>query len=113
MDYRARLGLPYPAFDLIILDGAHNVYHDTGAFFMAERLLKPGGYLIVDDLPWVPAKGMTAPIIWDIDIRTWSEDEQNTAHMQLIWDLLVKTHPSFDCFDETDGWWGIARKRRE
>lgn len=99
-------------YDLVFLDGAHNCFHDVGAFFMAERLLNPGGYLIVDDLPWVPSKGMTAPMIWGTNINeAWSEEQRNTPHMQWIWDCLVKTHPNLTDFDESDPWWGVCRKK--
>jgi predicted O-methyltransferase YrrM len=99
-----------PIYDLIFLDGAHNVYHDVGAFFMAEMLLRPGGYLIIDDIPWVPAQGMTAPIIWGEDIREWSVEEQKTPHMRLIWEYLAKAHPNLIEFDNSDPWWGVCRK---
>lgn len=106
-----RLSVGYRGeFGLIFLDGAHLVYSDAGAFFMAEKLLAPGGYIILDDIPWVPAKGMTAPIIWGRDIRSWSDEEQNSPHMAMIWEHLVKEHPNLGEFNRDDPWWGIARK---
>lgn len=40
------------AFDVIYVDGHHTFYVDFPAFILADLLLKPGGYLLVDDIQW-------------------------------------------------------------
>ena len=41
-----------PRFDLVYLDGAKNWTIDGLAVVLAERLLRPGGWLLMDDLHW-------------------------------------------------------------
>jgi predicted O-methyltransferase YrrM len=43
---------PTPRFDLCYIDGAHNWFVDGFAFFLSDRLLRPGGWVIFDDLDW-------------------------------------------------------------
>src|SRR5678815_5342492 len=41
-----------PRFDMVYLDGGHT-WDVTGfAFFLVDRLLRPGGWLIFDDIDW-------------------------------------------------------------
>ncbi len=39
-------------FDVIYLDGHHTFYVDLPAVFEAHLLLRPGGYLLIDDIQW-------------------------------------------------------------
>jgi predicted O-methyltransferase YrrM len=39
-------------FDVVYLDGHHTFYIDLPAIMIAHHLLKPGGYLLVDDVDW-------------------------------------------------------------
>lgn len=40
---------PVPIFDFCYIDGAHDWYTDGYAFFLVDKLLKPGGWIIFDD----------------------------------------------------------------
>ena len=42
----------HESFDIIYLDGHHTFYIDFPAFALSHFLLKPGGYLLVDDILW-------------------------------------------------------------
>jgi predicted O-methyltransferase YrrM len=44
-----------PKFDLCIIDGPKNWTIDGCAFFLVEKLLKPGGWIIFDDYNWTYA----------------------------------------------------------
>ena len=55
---------PTPRFDLCYLDGAHT-YVDALAFFLVDRLLRPGGWVIFDDLNWTYA---TSPVMKDSEL---------------------------------------------
>src|SRR4051794_6236778 len=46
-----------PAFDFCSLDGAHDLHVDGVAAVFVERLLRPGGWLLLDDLDWTYATG--------------------------------------------------------
>jgi predicted O-methyltransferase YrrM len=101
-----------PCFDLIFLDGAHNVYTDTGAFFMAEKLLRPGGFLLFDDLHWTHRHALSGPVVWGQDTEQWSDAERDVPHVKLIWEFLAQQHPNLEGFLNLDNWWALCRKRR-
>ncbi len=96
-------------FDLCLIDGAHEWDPDAGAFFLADRLLRPGGYMVLDDLTFrlsdVPDALARFPG------RT--EEQLETLQMRRVWDLLLRPHPAYGRFTELyGGRVGIARKRR-
>ena len=45
-----------PRFDFVYLDGAKNWTVDGLAVVLAEKLLRPGGWLLMDDLDWTYAQ---------------------------------------------------------
>jgi predicted O-methyltransferase YrrM len=98
---------PRPSFDLCYLDGAHSWAVDGFAFLLIDRLLAPGGWIILDDLEWTHAKYLEAkgaPIP-----GTVPREELETAQVRKVWELLVKPHPCYGEFLVKDGW-GYARK---
>jgi hypothetical protein len=99
-----------PRFDLCYLDGAHDWFVDGFAFFLVDRLLRPNGWIIFDDLDWAYA---TSPALGHSDrVRQMPEDERTTAQIRLVYDLLVKTHPDYHNFRD-EGEWAFAQKRAD
>jgi len=99
---------PTPRFDLCYLDGAHSWFVDALAFFLVDRLLRPGGWIIFDDLEWTFA---TSPTLWEREsVRSMPLDEQTTPQVKMIYELLVKTHPNYQNFRVEEGW-AFAQKR--
>jgi len=98
---------PNPRFDLCYLDGAHNWYVDGFAFFLADRLLRPGGWLILDDLYWTydgsPNLRNSALV------KSMPREERETQQIKKVFDLLVKGHPAYGEFSANEDW-GFARK---
>jgi predicted O-methyltransferase YrrM len=95
-----------PIFDFCYLDGAHNWTIDGLAVFLVEKLLKPGGWLLLDDLEWSYASspsGASAPF-------PMSQVELREPHMRAVFDLIVRQHPAFTQFKVEDGNWGWAGK---
>ena len=45
-----------PCFDFVYLDGAKNWTIDGLAVVLVEKLLRPGGWLLMDDLEWTYAQ---------------------------------------------------------
>lgn len=45
-------GMTVPMYDFCFLDGAHNWTIDGLSVYLIERLLTPGGWLLLDDLDW-------------------------------------------------------------
>ncbi len=95
---QAREGYIEPLYDFAFLDGAHTWLEDGLALLLVERLLKPGGWVHLDDLGWLP------------EIRTdYPEHQRTFSHVQDIWDLLVVRNPQFDEM-RSDGDTAWARK---
>jgi predicted O-methyltransferase YrrM len=101
---------PRPQFDLCYFDGDHT-WDGTGyGFLLADMLLKPGGWIVFDDLKWtvdaVFKAGMKAAKAWTL----CSPDEQQAPAVQMVFDLLVPHLGYTDLEVAHKGWWGIARK---
>ena len=93
---------PAPRFDFCYIDGAHTWFVDGFAFFLVDRLLLPGGYIVFDDLDWTYA---TSPALKDSDqVKNMPLDEKTTPQIRKVYELLVKPHPSYDHFVIKDGW---------
>lgn len=84
---------PRPQFDFVFFDGAHT-WSGTGfAFLLAEKMLKPGAWVVFDDLDWT--------IRWSLDRKksqkqrskiresNYTERELVTAQVNKVWNLLV------------------------
>ena len=103
---------PTPRFDFCYLDGSHTWVVDGLAFFLADLLMRPGGWILFDDLKFsfsMMEKDVFGQDDW---IHAMPHEERETPQVGRIWDLLVKTHPGYDEFRETTGgWWGYAHKR--
>ncbi|MCH8923735.1 MAG: class I SAM-dependent methyltransferase [Planctomycetes bacterium] len=98
---------PTPRFDFCYIDGGHG-WDDTGyAFFLVERLLRPGGWIIFDDVTWTFAD---SPTLGHTErVRRMPAEERDTPQVGKVFELLVKPHPHFDrCEVRRD--WGYARK---
>jgi predicted O-methyltransferase YrrM len=98
---------PEPRFDLCYIDGAHDWFVDGFAFFLVDRLLRPGGWIVFDDMHWTyagsPALGQTNRV------KEMPHDERTAPQVRLVYDLLVKTHPNYHNFRE-EGDWAFAQK---
>jgi len=104
-------GIVHPKYDFIFLDGAKNWSTDGVTCIVAERLLRPGGWLLLDDLTWTYEKHCrNKQRHYDIDLTKLSDSERTQPHLQAIFDLLIRTNPAFDEFIVQDDWWGWARK---
>lgn len=93
-----------PIFDFCYLDGAHNLAIDGTAVVLVEKLLKPGGWLLLDDLDWTYADG-NAPVPPDL-----SAAERAEPHVRAVFEAIVRQHPSFTEFRIQDDHWGWAKK---
>ena len=95
-------------FDFCYIDCKHD-WDTTGfAFFLVDKILKPGGCLVFDDLDLTyqsqkERKGFA-------DTKETNEEYLRTPQVGKVFDVLVKTHPSYRDF-KVLGTWGIARKR--
>jgi predicted O-methyltransferase YrrM len=99
-----------PRYDFVYLDGAKNWTIDGLAVVLAEKLLRPGGWLLMDDLDWTYAQDPGREATDGIVHRELSEPERTEPHLRAVFDLIVAQHPSFTELKVQDEWWGWARK---
>ncbi len=106
-----RAGNTTPQFDFCYLDGAKNFNVDGLAVVLIEKLLRPGGWLLMDDLewtyednPWIVPVGDGKPL------GPLSDSERRQPHLSAVFELIVKQHPSFSRFLREDAWYGWAQK---
>lgn len=97
-----------PLFDLCYIDGAHSWYADGFAFFLVDRLLKPNGWIILDDLDWTFADGMPH----DENVKKMPAEMSQTPQVRKIYELLVKPHPDYGNFIVRDHWAYAQKIRR-
>lgn len=104
-----------PLYDLCFLDGAHNWTVDGLAVLLVEKLLRPGGWLVLDDLHWTYRglyEGEGRPECRNAIYagHVMSDAELDDDHVAALFRLLVMQHPSFVEFRIEDSAWGYARK---
>lgn len=98
-----------PAFDFCFLDAGHS-WDVTGyAFFLVDRVVRRGGWLLFDDLTWTfdksPSLGKKART------REMPEEQRTTPQVGKVFDLLVAQHPDYGRVErERGGRWGWAQK---
>jgi predicted O-methyltransferase YrrM len=108
IEAQTKNGVCEPYLDFCYIDGAHTWSDDGFAFFLADKLLKPGGWVLFDDMAWTIASSPEA------SQRTWFEamsaELRATMQVAKVYDLLVAPHPSYDNLVKV-GDWGWAQKK--
>jgi predicted O-methyltransferase YrrM len=98
-----------PCFDFCYFDGGHS-WDVTGyAFFLVDRLLKPGGWVIFDDLDWTYEQMIKPGQPLPDFLARIPEEERRTAQVRKVWNLLVGRSTGYER-QEVIGNWGVARK---
>ncbi len=101
-----------PRYDFAYLDGCKNWTVDGLAVVLIEKLLRPGGWLLIDDLQWRYADHEWGHL-YDGDgkpLGPLSPREREQPHLRAVFELLVMQHPNFTQFRIEDDWFGWARK---
>lgn len=104
-----------PVYDFVYLDGCKNFSVDGLAVVLVEKLLRPQGWLLMDDLNWIYEENRwLAPALAPDGNATpfgpLSESERSEPHLLAVFELLVKQNPSFTRFILEDDWFGWAQK---
>lgn len=98
---------PLPQFDFAYIDGGHTWDVSGFGFLLVDRMLRPGGWVVFDDLDWTLE---SSPTMRKIDwVKALPEEERTTPQVRKVFEVLVRTHPDYDQAFERDGW-GWARK---
>jgi predicted O-methyltransferase YrrM len=99
-----------PCFDFCYFDAGHS-WDVTGfAFFLVDRLLKPGGWVVFDDLKWTYERMIKPGEPVPDFLSRMPEEELRTAQIGKVWNLLVVRSTGYERH-EVVGNWGVARKR--
>lgn len=97
-----------PFLDFIFLDGSHQWEPDVCAFFLAMKLLKPGGWFLFDDYMFSIEKSnwwSRAP-----EMQGKPADYRKESQVERLVTLVVSQHPDMESVVIRDNWvW--ARKR--
>ncbi len=109
IERRSVSGICEPFYDFCYIDGCKNWTVDGIAFFLVDKLLKPGGWILFDDYLWTYG-ARDRPQTDGIIHAELSDDELNNPHIEAIFRLLVKQHPNYSDF-KIDGNWAWARKK--
>ena len=79
---------------------------------LVEKLLRPGGWLLMDDLDWTYADDPGREATDGVVHRELSETERTEPHLRAVFELIVAQHPSFtELRCRTSGGAGRARLR--
>jgi predicted O-methyltransferase YrrM len=100
-----------PSVDFCYLDGSKNFSVDGLAAVLVEKLLRPGGWLLMDDLewtydsnPWIAPSGDGKPF------APLSQSERTEPNLLAVFELIVSQMPSMTQLIVEDAWWGWAQK---
>jgi predicted O-methyltransferase YrrM len=98
-----------PYLDFAYIDGGH-FWTATGfAFYLVTNLLKPGAWILFDDLDWIIERDESPKMKY---VQMIPPGAKRRPMVQMVYDLLVKTHPGYENFKTTfDGTWGWAQRR--
>jgi predicted O-methyltransferase YrrM len=103
-----------PEFDFAYLDGDKTFALNAGAVVLIEKVLNPGGWLLMDDLSWCYDQAPDlAPVVVMGNGRRYelSSGQRQTPMLRAVFDDVVARQPSFGnlSFDAEHGW-GWAQK---
>jgi len=80
-------------YDYIYLDGAHTFAVDGLACILCDQLLKPGGFIEVDDYDWKFSQSR-----WMQEIRHefMTEEQINTPQLAMVVELFLNGNPAYE-----------------
>jgi predicted O-methyltransferase YrrM len=97
-----------PCFDFCFLDGAHSWETDGLAFFLVDKLLRPGGWILFDDLHW--SYGNSQALSQTEKVKAMPEDERNTPQVMKVLSLLAMQHPGYKNVHVQGNWAWIGKQ---
>lgn len=102
--------VPRPVFDFVYIDGGHSWDVSGYAFFLTSKMLRPGGWMLFDDLDWTFSKMIKPNEAMPGWLRKMPAEEREAPQLRLVWELLVKDDAQFDSFSVGRSW-ALARKK--
>jgi len=101
-------------YDVVFIDDSKNWATDGMAFFMADKLLRPGGWIVFDnhDRRYADALASGKDNSDSVSARARSKDQIEQPNVAAIFHLLVAQHPGYANFTIQDHSWTRAQKTR-
>jgi predicted O-methyltransferase YrrM len=85
-----------PIYDYIFLDGAHSWAVDALTAFLADRMLKVGGYLDFDDYDWTFSESPTVnPKVFPLTRKFYTTEQIESKQVKMIVDLVIRRDPRY------------------
>jgi predicted O-methyltransferase YrrM len=95
--------------DFVYIDGGHYWTSTALTFYLITSLLRPGGWVLFDDLDWVIDKHESKESTY---AKRISAEARKCPIVRMVFDLLVRTSSSYHNFRVTaKGSWGWAQKK--
>lgn len=86
-----------PIYDYVFIDGAHTWAVDALATLLADRLLKPGGYLDFDDYDWTLAESPSlAPKVFPLTANLYTPEQIAARQVEMICELLIRRDDRYE-----------------
>lgn len=86
--------------DFAYLDGAHTFFHDAPATMCLKEMVKPGGFLLMDDYDWTIAVSPTMrPTVNPAITQDYTEEQIELSHVEMVCALLLDEDPAFERVD--------------
>lgn len=80
-----------PIYDYVFIDGAHTWAVDGLTTFLADQLLKPGGFLDFDDYEWTLAKSPSLnPSAFPLTGKLYTNEQISAEQVKMIIDLVIR-----------------------
>jgi predicted O-methyltransferase YrrM len=100
-----------PAFDFCFIDGAHTWETDGFAFFLADKLLRPGGWILFDDLHW--SYGNSESLRDTERVKAMPRDERDTPQVMKVVALLAMQHPQYRVVHIKGNWAWVGKMHED
>jgi predicted O-methyltransferase YrrM len=102
-----------PVYDFVFLDGSKDWTSTAATFFLLDKLLKEGGWVLFDDYNWKYKRKDGTIATHAIGYNpNMGPDELEQSHISLAFHLLVMQHPDYGEFKIQDDNWAWAHKVR-
>jgi predicted O-methyltransferase YrrM len=101
-------GTTEPCFDFCFIDGAHSWETDGLAFFLVDKLLRPGGWILFDDLHW--SYGNSQALRDTEKVREMPADERSTPQVMKVLSRLAMQHPAYSKVHVQGNWAWVGKK---
>jgi predicted O-methyltransferase YrrM len=85
----------FEQYDFCLIDGGQTWSEVGFACCLAERMLKPGGWIFLDNIGFSFRESRIKNKKW---VTSKQEDEQTTRQVQCVFELLVQNNPHFGTF---------------